>query len=240
MATTLLSALVAVIIPTLATLIVPLATRSLTFLLVVIGGTLILWVGINLVVNLLSTTIFAPILFHLYHSLSDPGQLNLAEGAASMATAETARLRLTKGRLLAGALVGIVAALVVGIVAVKTVRLEDDTEITAHRGASASAPENTLAAVRQAIEDKADWVEIDVQETADGQVVVFHDSDFKKLAGLDLKIWNATMADLEDDRYRQPLRTAIQRSACSPPGRSARHVQGQDPAQHRAQILWPR
>ena len=61
----------------------------------------------------------------------------------------------------------------------------------AHRGASSLAPENTLAAVKQAIEDSSDWVEIDVQETADGEVVVMHDSDFMKQAGVDLKIWNA-------------------------------------------------
>ena len=59
------------------------------------------------------------------------------------------------------------------------------------------AAENTLAAIKKAIEDKADWVEIDVQETADDKVVVFHDSDFMKLAGVDLKIWDATMDDLK-------------------------------------------
>jgi len=53
-----------------------------------------------------------------------------------------------------------------------------------------------MAAIRQAIEDGADWVEIDVQETADGQVVLFHDSDFMRIAGVDLKIWDATMDDL--------------------------------------------
>jgi glycerophosphoryl diester phosphodiesterase len=54
-------------------------------------------------------------------------------------------------------------------------------------GASSVAPENTLAAVKQAIEDGADWVEIDVQETADGEVVVTHDSDFMKQAGVEKK-----------------------------------------------------
>lgn len=73
---------------------------------------------------------------------------------------------------------------------------EDQVEIIAHRGAAGSRPENTLAAVEQAIGDGADWVEIDVQETADGQVVVMHDSDFMKLAGVDLKIWDAEMDDL--------------------------------------------
>jgi glycerophosphoryl diester phosphodiesterase len=52
--------------------------------------------------------------------------------------------------------------------------------------------------VKRAVQDRADWVEIDVQEAADGQVVVIHDSDFKKLADLDLKIWDATMDDLND------------------------------------------
>lgn len=55
-----------------------------------------------------------------------------------------------------------------------------------------------MASVRKAIEDNADWVEIDVQETADGEVVVFHDSDFMKVAKTPLKIWDATMADLKE------------------------------------------
>ena len=94
--------------------------------------------------------------------------------------------------------VGVVVAVAVGVFAVQSVRLEDDVEIMAHRGSSKAAPENTMAAVKKAIEDGADWVEIDVQETADGEVVVFHDSDFMKLAGVNLKIWDATMADLKD------------------------------------------
>ncbi len=55
-----------------------------------------------------------------------------------------------------------------------------------------------MAAFRQAIVDGADWIEIDVQETADGEVVVAHDSDFMKLSGNPLKIWDATLADLTD------------------------------------------
>ena len=91
-----------------------------------------------------------------------------------------------------------IIAMTIGAVAIDSVQLQDKTQVTAHRGSSAAAPENTMAAVKRAIEDGADWVEIDVQETADGQVVVFHDSDFMKLAGKDLKIWDATMADLKD------------------------------------------
>ncbi len=55
-----------------------------------------------------------------------------------------------------------------------------------------------MAAINKAVDEGADWVEIDVQETADDEVVVAHDSDFMKLAGVDLKIWDASMADLAE------------------------------------------
>lgn len=97
-----------------------------------------------------------------------------------------------------GAAAGVVGAMTVGVVMLNSIQMDDNTEITAHRGASASAPENTMAAVNAAIEQGADWVEIDVQETADGHVVVFHDSDFKRVAGNELKIWDATLDDLQD------------------------------------------
>jgi len=48
-------------------------------------------------------------------------------------------------------------------------------QVLAHRGASAYAPENTLAAFRVAVDQGADWLEFDVQQTADGHLVVFHD-----------------------------------------------------------------
>jgi glycerophosphoryl diester phosphodiesterase len=62
----------------------------------------------------------------------------------------------------------------------------DDMEIVAHRGASADAPENTLAAVRLAWEQKADAVEVDVHQTADGHLVVIHDETTDRMtAGRD-------------------------------------------------------
>ncbi len=76
--------------------------------------------------------------------------------------------------------------------------MEDHVEIIAHRGASGAAPENTMAAFRQAIVEEADWIELDVQESADGEIVVFHDSDFMKLSGVNTKIWDAKRADLND------------------------------------------
>ena len=48
-------------------------------------------------------------------------------------------------------------------------------KVWAHRGASGYAPENTMDAFRKAIEMKADGIELDVNLTKDGEVVVIHD-----------------------------------------------------------------
>jgi glycerophosphoryl diester phosphodiesterase len=48
-------------------------------------------------------------------------------------------------------------------------------EVTAHRGSSGAAPENTLAAVRLALAQKSDVVENDIQRTLDGELVIMHD-----------------------------------------------------------------
>ena len=105
-------------------------------------------------------------------------------------------LAVTPGRALAAALLLGGFGLVAGGALLDRIGTEDRVEVIAHRGAAGLRPENTLAAVAKAIEDGADWVEIDVQETADDRIVVAHDSDFMKLAGDPLKVWDATMEDL--------------------------------------------
>lgn len=55
--------------------------------------------------------------------------------------------------------------------------------VIAHRGASADAIENTLAAFRRARADGADGVELDVMRCATGEVIVFHDDDLVRLGG---------------------------------------------------------
>jgi glycerophosphoryl diester phosphodiesterase len=52
--------------------------------------------------------------------------------------------------------------------------------IVAHRGSSAIAPENTLAAFRRAIDDGADAIELDVRLSKDGEVIVIHDSQLQR------------------------------------------------------------
>ncbi|MEA1951986.1 MAG: glycerophosphodiester phosphodiesterase, partial [Planctomycetota bacterium] len=195
--TLVLSTLASSLVVLVGRLLVPNAIGSLWLLMIAIGVSLIFWSIANLAVNLLATTAFSTMLLNLYRELGsqgnfDPSQLNFAE-----ANAGGVGLRLTPPRLITAGIAATAVAITAGAVAIDTVQLEDHTQVTAHRGASAAAPENTMAAVKRAIEEGTDWVEIDVQETADDEVVVFHDSDFMKLAGVDLKIWDATMADLE-------------------------------------------
>ena len=70
-------------------------------------------------------------------------------------------------------------------------------EITAHRGDSVKALENTLPAFEKAIESGADWIELDVKETSDNVPVVFHDSDLKRLLGKEGKIREMTLEEME-------------------------------------------
>jgi glycerophosphoryl diester phosphodiesterase len=75
--------------------------------------------------------------------------------------------------------------------------LPRDVKVTAHRGSSAAAPENTLAAVELAVFHRADFAEIDVQLTADGQVVVIHDADLMRVAGQNRQVSELTLAEIQ-------------------------------------------
>ncbi|NCB04650.1 MAG: TRAP transporter large permease subunit [Clostridia bacterium] len=69
--------------------------------------------------------------------------------------------------------------------------------ITAHRGDSAVAPENTLPAFESAIHNLADFAELDVQLSRDGVPVVIHDYDLKRLAGTDRQVSELTLRELK-------------------------------------------
>ncbi len=82
-------------------------------------------------------------------------------------------------------------------------------ELIAHRGNAAEYPENTLPALRSALELGARYVEFDVQLSADRQPVLLHDSNLKRTAGLDRNALEMTWAELaevsvnEEERFRQ-------------------------------------
>jgi glycerophosphoryl diester phosphodiesterase len=62
-------------------------------------------------------------------------------------------------------------------------------EVTAHRGASKYYPENTMPAFAGAVEQGADWIELDVQQSRDGQIFVMHDRNFRRTCGVNAFAW---------------------------------------------------
>ena len=71
------------------------------------------------------------------------------------------------------------------------------TRVIAHRGFSGAAPENTIAAVRAAIEIQADMAEIDVTLTADGHIVVIHDETLDRTTNGSGKVSDFSRAELQ-------------------------------------------
>ena len=69
--------------------------------------------------------------------------------------------------------------------------------IFAHRGASASAPENTLAAFELALEQNADAIELDVKLSADGQVIVIHDRKVDRTTNSQGRVKDLSLSELQ-------------------------------------------
>lgn len=66
----------------------------------------------------------------------------------------------------------------------------------AHRGASGHAPENTMAAFQKGFQMKADYIEIDVQVTKDGELVVIHDTTVDRTTNGTGKVADLTLAEM--------------------------------------------
>lgn len=119
----------------------------------------------------------------------------LLEGTPG-ANAAAARARVGRPLLLA---VSVVAALSLLALLYLLQRLDvrEDVAVTAHRGASLQAPENSMSAFRAAHEAGADFVELDVQRTLDGAIVVFHDGDLMRMGGDPRKVGAMTLAEIQ-------------------------------------------
>lgn len=70
-------------------------------------------------------------------------------------------------------------------------------KIIGHRGSSFTAPENTLASIRLAIEEKVDGVEFDVHLTRDGKVAVIHDDNTFRTTGMKAAVRDVSMDELK-------------------------------------------
>ncbi|MEJ2514146.1 MAG: glycerophosphodiester phosphodiesterase [Gammaproteobacteria bacterium] len=189
-----LSAVLLFAIHSLGSALVPRFYDALEALLAVLGLLIVLWAVGNLLVTALTTAVFAYLEEAFFERLGpglDPGTFGKERDRGEVLGWQITPVR--AGLLLAA---GAALAAGVGVWLLGGVQTQDTATIVAHRGAAGKAPENTLAAVRQAIADGTDWVEIDVQETADGRVIVVHDSDFMKLAGMPLRVWDGSFEEI--------------------------------------------
>ncbi len=69
-------------------------------------------------------------------------------------------------------------------------------EVTAHRGSSINYPENTMSAFIAAKKQGADFIELDVQQTKDGKIIVVHDHNLKRTTGINKNTWETTYEEI--------------------------------------------
>ena len=169
---------------------------NLQTLVFLFGATTLGWTVLNFFVLALNLAAFTFMVATYYQQLAPAPAVDLVETAALEAATGSRRLKPVHAGL--GILALALLAGFVGLQMLRDIKLEDDVLVIAHRGAAGAAPENSLAAVQLAIEHGADWVEIDVQESRDGQVLVVHDSDFMKLSGNPIKVWEGDASELRD------------------------------------------
>lgn len=172
--------------------VVPAAGDSLVLIATTAGAVLMLVALANVAVAFVNTATLCLLVLALFRAAGHGTSAGALEGIGTA----TRRWTPSSRQLALGAIVAVTVAVGAGIALLRSLEIEDRVEVVAHRGASAAAPENTLAAIEQAIRDGTDWVEIDVHETADGEIVVIHDSDLKRVAGVDLNVSNATYEQL--------------------------------------------
>ena len=177
--------------------LIPSTLGSLALLAGRVGLMLVAFSVVSLVLHLIGSLGFAILMFHAYQKLNPDAEKSLASAPLLNHRHPFPKPTLNRYRAIAICLIGLLVAAWIGASAISRLQWKEDVKIMAHRGASKAAPENSLAAVRFAMEAGSDWVEIDVQETADGEVVVIHDSDFMKLARNKTKVWDARLSDLQ-------------------------------------------
>ena len=100
------------------------------------------------------------------------------------------------GWLIAGMV--LIVGVISGVAFLKGFNIQRTVDITGHRGSKVRAPENTLSALQIAIDEGADYAEIDVQTTADGIVVLLHDEDLMRVASIDRRLQDMDYNELKD------------------------------------------
>ena len=90
------------------------------------------------------------------------------------------------------------SALLIGMITSEIIEQKYIVKITAQRCNFKKAPENSISSVKKAIEVKVDYAEIDVRETKDGKIIVFHDSNLKRICKVNKNIWEMNYKDIKN------------------------------------------
>jgi glycerophosphoryl diester phosphodiesterase len=171
---------------------------DMTRLLLVSASLIVLNVVLFAVMNFLRTTLTTLFILHLYEAVVTEKGVGIGN-VAELDSAETHTQWHIPRVVYAIAVIGVIVAVVVVALGLQnTVPTKSDAEIIAHRGGAIAAPENTLAAIKQGILDGTDVIEIDVQETKDGVVIVLHDADIRRVTGVEKNIWDVTYDEIKD------------------------------------------
>ena len=171
--------------------VAPQLAGSLPLLLLFVAAVALVGAVLALAVGIFNFSLFSLLITRLYLRIGNPqSPVELTQYTPIFSR------RLSTRAVMGISAVLLLVAVGVGLFAFLVNRGEHPALIIAHRGSSSTAPENTLAAFRLAAEQRADFVELDVQESADGQVLVVHDSDLMKVGGNAAKIWGLDAAAL--------------------------------------------
>lgn len=174
--------------------IAPHLSGSVATLLLFLAALAFAWIVMGLAVAIFSASLFSLLIIQLYLLLGEPSGAGVTDFIEK--TGRSTTLHFSAAR--AGAIIAVVLIASIGcaLLAFLGNRGTRPVLVIAHRGASFEAPENTIAAFRLAAAERADFVELDVQESLDGIVVVNHDSDLMKVGGSPMKIREHTLAEL--------------------------------------------
>jgi glycerophosphoryl diester phosphodiesterase len=164
--------------------------------LLFVGCFALLWGAAALFVGIVTAALFASIVVRLYDANGGAIAARLPGRFRDELAIEGRRWRVSYPVLAASLAGAVIVATGAAYLIMRSAWTDRPVAIIAHRGASAEAPENTLAAFRLAGVQRTDYVELDVQESQDGVVVVVHDSDLMKIGKSPLKIWEAAAEQL--------------------------------------------
>ncbi|WP_052350722.1 glycerophosphoryl diester phosphodiesterase membrane domain-containing protein [Paenibacillus gorillae] len=157
--------------------------------------------------TLFSMPLYMATITRLYMVKADPGhavlQLPESRGLKDLFTGK-GLLHKHKRKIIVLGSITVVAAALALLPAFNEIQMADKkVEIMAHRGYVSKGPENTIEAIQGAIDAKADFAEIDVLETKDGDLAVIHDTNLKRLTGTHAQVYDLTMDELRKLEVKQ-------------------------------------